>query len=115
MWKYLRNPRIFGAPSKYSLRWCALGPGGNVCILDRDDVCRLGAILIAWRCPPGVESWCAMKWLLGSAGVVTLGGAMLLPPPALADAALAASTQVVNFSLDSSFCPQHGLYGIAHV
>jgi len=44
---------------------------------------------------------------------------LLTPPaladPTLADPALAASTQVVNFSLDSSFCPQHGLYGIAHV
>ncbi|SFT71394.1 hypothetical protein SAMN04487915_102383, partial [Arthrobacter sp. ov118] len=115
MWKYLRNPRIFEASGKYSLRWCALGPGGNVCILNRDNVCRLGAILIAWRRPPGDESWCAMKWLLGSATVVTLGGAVLLTPPAFADATLATSTQVVNFSLDSGFCPQHGLYGIAHV
>jgi len=48
MWKYLRIPRIFRAPNKYSLRWCALGPGGNVCILNRDHICRLGAILTAW-------------------------------------------------------------------
>ena len=39
---------------------------------------------------------------------------MLPAPPAVADTQ-ATSTQIVNFSLDSSFCPQHGLYGIAHV
>ena len=40
---------------------------------------------------------------------------MLPAPPAVADTTQATSTQVVNFSLDGSFCPQHGLYGIAHV
>ena len=40
---------------------------------------------------------------------------MLPPPPAVADTLQATSTQVVNISVDGSFCPQHGLYGIAHV
>ena len=56
-----------------------------------------------------------MQTLFWSAAVTALSGSMVLPPPALADTPQVASTQVVNFSLDSSFCPQHGLYGIAHV
>jgi hypothetical protein len=56
-----------------------------------------------------------MKWLFGPAAAVALGGAMLLAPPAAADTMQATSTQTVNISLDGSFCPQHGLYGIAHV
>ena len=63
----------------------------------------------------GVESWCAMKWLFGPAAVLALGGSMLPAPPVVADTTQATSTQVVKFSLESSFCPQHGLYGIAHV
>ncbi len=118
MWKYLRNSRIFAASGKYSLRWCPLWTGGNVCNQSR-ILCRLGATLIAWTYPPGVESWCAMKWLFGPAAAVALGGAMLVPPPAVADAVAdttqATSTQIVNFAVDDSFCPQHGLYGIAHV
>ncbi|MDF9750683.1 hypothetical protein M2428_002134 [Arthrobacter sp. ES3-54] len=39
----------------------------------------------------------------------------MLPPPAMADTTQATSTQIVNISVDGSFCPQHGLYGIAHV
>ena len=116
--KYLRSSRIFAASGKYSLRWCPLWAGGNVCNQSR-ILCRLGATLIAWTYPPGVESWCAMKWLFGPAAAVALGGAMLVPPPAVADAVAdttqATSTQVVNFAVDESFCPQHGLYGIAHV
>jgi len=50
---------------------------------------------------------------------MALGGALLFAPSAVADAlpdaAQATSTQVVNFSVDGSFCPQYGLYGIAHV
>ena len=56
-----------------------------------------------------------MQTLFWSAAVMALSGSMVLPPPAVADTPQVASTQVVNFSLDSSFCPQHGLYGIAHV
>jgi hypothetical protein len=67
----------------------------------------------------GVESWCAMKSLIGPAAVMALGGTLLFAPSAVADglpdAAQATSTQVVNFSVDGSFCPQYGLYGIAHV
>lgn len=44
---------------------------------------------------------------------------MMFPPAAMADPLSepmqATSTQVVNFSVDGSFCPQYGLYGIAHV
>ena len=40
---------------------------------------------------------------------------MLPAPPAVADTTQATSTQIVNISLDGGFCPQHGLYGIAHV
>jgi hypothetical protein len=50
---------------------------------------------------------------------MALGGALLFAPSAVADAqpdaARTTSTQVVNFSVDGSFCPQYGLYGIAHV
>ena len=50
---------------------------------------------------------------------MALGGALLFAPSAVADAlpdaTQATSTQVVNFSVDGSFCPQYGLYGIAHV
>jgi hypothetical protein len=60
-----------------------------------------------------------MKSLIGPAAVMALGGALLFAPSAVADtlpdAARATSTQVVNFSVDGSFCPQYGLYGIAHV
>ncbi|MGO4227348.1 hypothetical protein AB4Y72_00610 [Arthrobacter sp. YAF34] len=60
-----------------------------------------------------------MKSLIGPAAVMALGGALLFAPSAVADAlpdaAQATSTQVVNFSVDDSFCPQYGLYGIAHV
>src|SRR6478736_228419 len=56
-----------------------------------------------------------MKWLFGPAAVLALGGTMLPAPPVVADTTQATSTQVVKFSLESSFCPQYGLYGIAHV
>lgn len=60
-----------------------------------------------------------MKSLIGTAAVMAFGGAMLLPQAAVADPLSdpmqATSTQVVNFSVDGSFCPQYGLYGIAHV
>ncbi len=56
-----------------------------------------------------------MRWLIGPAAVVALAGTMLPPPPAVADTLQATSTQVVKISVDGSFCPQHGLYGIAHV
>ena len=113
---------IFATSDKYPLRWCPRKPGGNVTIQSR-KLCRLGATLIAWIYPPGDESWCAMEWLFRPTAVVAMSAAMLLPPPAVAgtppsavaDLLQLASTQVVNFALESSFCPQHGLYGIAHV
>ena len=40
---------------------------------------------------------------------------MLLAPPAVAGTVQATSTQTVKFAVDDGFCPQHGLYGIAHV
>ncbi len=79
-------------------------------------LCRLGAILIAWMCPP------RRRKLVCNEVVVWAGGGRgswrrccCWPRLRWQTQTQATSTQVVNFRVDGSFCPQHGLYGIAHV
>ncbi|WP_427131426.1 hypothetical protein [Pseudarthrobacter sp. S9] len=56
-----------------------------------------------------------MKKILLPAALIALVGTTLLAPPAEADTTQATSTQIVSFAVDSLYCPQHGLYGLAHV